>query len=51
MKSQNNLISMPSTSRIYLGCVKDPCSTKAACEMHWDRMLLSNWLTVGWLHI
>jgi len=42
---------MTNISCIYLGCVKDPCSTKAACEMHCDRMLLSNWLTVGWLHI
>lgn len=36
---------------VYLGCVSAPCSTKAAWEIHWDRMLLSSWLAGGWLHI
>lgn len=50
-KNNPGTVLMFNSSCIYLGCVKDPCSTKAAWEMHCDRMLLSNWLTVGWLHI
>jgi len=34
-----------------LGCVRAPWSTSAAWEMHWERMLLSSWLTAGWLQI
>lgn len=35
----------------YRGCVREPWSTSAVWEMHWERMELRSWLTAGWLHI
>lgn len=34
-----------------LGWVRVPCRTRAVWEIHWERMLLRSWLTLGWLQI